>query len=176
MTQLFKQLLSWTAWWSDGDSMRSLFGIVLIVFSLLAFVVAAKSLEERDNLSAAALDRPSPFSRITKDRIHFYQDHIRIDLPDAVWTTFADSNSMDPLFDEGHFGIEVVPKNSSEIHIGDIVSYTEDNSSIAVVHRVFSIGDDGEWYAIIAGDNNPAPDPSKVRFDKIKRVMVGIIY
>jgi len=32
------------------------------------------------------------------------------------------------------------------------------------------------WYAIVKGDNNPRPDPNKVRFNQIKRILVMIIY
>ena len=156
--------------------MRAWFGAFLVIFSLVTFVVAAQSIDIPDFVNGSAQDRPSPFPRISKDHIHFYTDKVVIDLPDAQWATFADSNSMDPLFDEGNYAIEVAPKNISDIHVGDIISYAPDNTSDPIVHRVIAIRDDGEWYAIVRGDNNPLPDPGKVRFDEVKRVMAAIIY
>lgn len=156
--------------------MRVWFGVFLIIFSLVTFVVAAQSIDVPDFINGSAQERPSPFPRISKDRVHFYADRVVIDLPDAQWAAFADSNSMDPLFDEGHYAIEITPRNESDIYVGDIVSYSVSGSEGAIVHRVIYIGDDGEWYAILQGDNNPLPDPGKVRFHQVKRVMAAIIY
>ena len=156
--------------------MRVWFGSLLVIFSLVTFVVAAQSIDMPSFINGSAQDRPSPFPRIGRESIHFYPDRIVIDLADAEWATFADSNSMDPLFDEGHYAIEVTPKNESDIHIGDIISYVPDNNSGAIVHRVIAIDNDGDWYAIVRGDNNPLPDPGKVRFSEVKRVMAAIIY
>ena len=35
---------------------------------------------------------------------------------------------------------------------------------------------DKGWYCIMKGDNNPEPDPGRVRFSQLRRVVVAIIY
>ncbi|MBI4448455.1 signal peptidase I [Candidatus Woesearchaeota archaeon] len=156
--------------------MRVWVGVFLIILSAVAFVAAAKQIEMPAFINGSAQDRPSPYPRIGRDRIHLFPDRIVIDLVDAHWATFTDSNSMDPLFDEGHFAIQVTPKTEQDIHVGDIISYSVAGTDGIIVHRVVAIGDDGEWYAIVRGDNNSLPDPGKVRFGQIKRVMAAIIY
>ena len=46
-----------------------------------------------------------------------------------------------------------------------------------VIHRIAEISNDEQgWYAIVKGDNNEAPDPERVRFEQIKKVLVGVLY
>lgn len=119
----------------------------------------------------------SPHDHVPEDKIHVYRDRIIVDLTGASWSTFADTNSMDPVLDTGANGIEIKPKSSTEIKSGDIISYKAQFTDGIVVHRVISTGfDGGGWYAIAKGDNNPTSDPFKVRFNDITGVVVGIIY
>jgi len=121
------------------------------------------------------IERHSPADRIKENQILVYSDEIVIDLENAVWATFTDTNSMDPVLDKGANAIQVVPKSPSEIKVGDIVSY--DSRIGPVIHRVVHISYDEEgWFAIMKGDNNPDPDPDKVRFEQVRRVVVAIIY
>jgi hypothetical protein len=47
----------------------------------------------------------------------------------------------------------------------------------SIVHRVIEIGNDEDgWYAITKGDNNPTPDPWKIRFEWVRRITVAVIY
>ena len=120
-------------------------------------------------------EQPSPADRVKESQIYVYPDEVVINIENAVWSTFTDTNSMDPVIDAGANAIQIVPKSPTEIQVGDIISY--DTSIGTVIHRVIEIGyDDKGWYAIAKGDNNSEPDPSKVRFEKIKRVVVAIIY
>ena len=83
---------------------------------------------------------------------------------------------MDPVFDSESHLIQEVPLAASEINVGDIVSY-ESPLGFSIVHRVIEIGNDEEgWYAILKGDNNPQPDPWKIRFDMVRRVTVMVVY
>ena len=121
------------------------------------------------------VERDSPFDRIGEDSIHVYSDRIVIDLQNAEWAKFTDTNSMDPILDTGANAIEIVPKSAADIHVGDIASY--DSEYGTVIHRVVSTGFDADgWYAVFKGDNNAMPDPGKVRFDQIRRVVVALIY
>ncbi len=119
----------------------------------------------------------SPSDRITEDQIHVYNSRIIIDLENAEWASFTDTNSMDPVIDAGSNAIEIIPKVPEDIHIGDIVSYESEYADGVIIHRVIQIGnDDGGWYAVMKGDNNPEKDPGKIRFSQIRRVVVAIIY
>ncbi|MBR9691006.1 hypothetical protein GOV08_04965 [Candidatus Woesearchaeota archaeon] len=119
----------------------------------------------------------SPFDWIKEEQIHVYNDRVVIDLKDAEWATFTDTNSMDPVIDFGSNAIEIVPKSTEDIHIGDIISYKSKYSTGTVIHRVVEIGSDDEgWYAKTKGDNNDNVDPGKIRFSQVQRVVVAVIY
>jgi hypothetical protein len=122
-------------------------------------------------------ERASPYDWIKESQIHVYNDKIVIELGDAEWATFTDTNSMDPVFDAGTNAIEVVPTSTKDIHIGDIVSYESEYASGTIIHRVVEIDNDSDgWYCRLKGDNIDQTDPGKVRFNQIKRVVVALIY
>jgi len=122
-------------------------------------------------------DRISPADRIKESQIHVYDDVVVIDIKDPEWSKFTDTNSMDPVIDSGANAIHVVPATAEELEIGDIVAYQSTFSQSTIIHRIIDIGQDTEGiYFILKGDNNPQPDPEKVRFDQIKRVLVAVIY
>jgi hypothetical protein len=120
-------------------------------------------------------ERNSPKDRIKEEQIHVYDDQIVIDLKDASWSSFVDTNSMDPMFDKGANGIEVEPKSAYDIKVGDVISYEYQGSVIA--HRVLKVEEDNNGlYYITKGDNNIIKDPIKVRFSQVRGVLVGLIY
>ncbi|MBW2992021.1 signal peptidase I [Candidatus Woesearchaeota archaeon] len=122
-------------------------------------------------------ERESPGDWISENQIHVYNDRIVIDLEGALWSRFTDTNSMDPLFDKGSNGIEIIPDSADDIEIGDIISYRSEYSDGVIIHRVIDKGEDSEGvYFIVKGDNNPAADPGKIRFGQIESVLVGILY
>ncbi|MBS3142690.1 hypothetical protein J4464_04875 [Candidatus Woesearchaeota archaeon] len=123
------------------------------------------------------LEAESPQDWIQEDQIEVYQDRVIIYVDNPQWARFADSNSMDPLIDEGTNGIEIIPTDTSQISVGDIVSYRSEVADAIIIHRVVETGyDEGGWYARFKGDNNPQMDPEKVRYEQIQRVLVGILY
>ena len=120
-------------------------------------------------------ERNSPKDRIKENQIHVYQDKIVIDLDEASWSSFVDTNSMDPVFDKGTNGIEVMPKTPYDVNVGDVISYQYKDSIIA--HRVVKAGvDEKGFFYITKGDNNVIKDPAKVRFENVRGVLVGLIY
>lgn len=122
-------------------------------------------------------EKPSPQDWISEDQIHVTNAGVRIDIQNAEWARFTDTNSMDPVFDAGSNAIEIVPSKSSQIQIGDIVSYYSPTAGATIVHRVVETGYDEEgWYAFFKGDNINSNDPEKVRFSQIRRIVVAIIY
>ncbi|MBD3319184.1 signal peptidase I [Candidatus Woesearchaeota archaeon] len=120
-------------------------------------------------------ERASPSNWVAEESIHVYQDRIVIDLEDAYWAKFVNTNSMDPLLDEESNALQIKPASPSQIRVGDIITYSLGDS--AVIHRVIETGvDESGWFAITKGDNNAYADPAKVRFDQVERVLVAIIY
>ena len=125
--------------------------------------------------SGRSVEKTSPSDHVRENQIKVYNDRVELDIKNAIWSKFTDTNSMDPFLDEGSNGIEIVPTNESQIKIGDIISYESKDGII--VHRVIAIGNDEDGnYFIVKGDNNPVQDPNKVRFSQIKGILVGIIY
>jgi hypothetical protein len=119
----------------------------------------------------------SPFDRIKESQISVYRDRVMIDLKNAEWATFTDTNSMDPIIDSGANALEIVPASEKDIHLGDIVSYESDFTDGVLIHRVVEIGyDELGWYMKAKGDNNNSQDPGRIRFSQVKRVVVAIIY
>ncbi len=124
-----------------------------------------------------APEMPSPSDHIQEEQIHVYEDKILIDLQNAMWARFTDTNSMDPLFDIEANTIEIKPESTEDIHVGDVISYKPNGMDSLIVHRVVRIGyDSNGWYAIAKGDNVAQPDPDRIRFDQINGVLVAIIY
>ncbi|MBU0757328.1 MAG: hypothetical protein KKF44_04630 [Nanoarchaeota archaeon] len=122
-------------------------------------------------------EQASPHDWIKQSQIHVEKDRVVIDIKNAEWAMFTDTNSMDPVIDEDSHAIEIVPESPGDIHVGDIVSYDSKFSDGTIIHRVVRIGfDETGWYCIMKGDNNRDEDPGKVRFPQIKRVLVGILY
>ncbi|MEM4242863.1 MAG: hypothetical protein QXM31_03115 [Candidatus Woesearchaeota archaeon] len=128
---------------------------------------------------AVSRERASPADRLQVQDVHVTDKMVIIDgIPGRNYETaiFTDTNSMDPLIDDGSQAIQIVPLSPSEIQVGDIISYDSGMYGV-IIHRVIQTGtDENGWYAIVKGDNNPAPDPVKVRFGMVRRVLVGILY
>jgi len=122
------------------------------------------------------IERPSPGDWIKENQIEMKQDGVFIHLNNPQWAIVANTNSMDPVLDDTSHLIQVAPTSKDQIQVGDIMSY-QSPLGFSIVHRVIEIGNDEDgWYAIMKGDNNPQPDPWKVRFDMVTRVTVMIVY
>ncbi len=127
--------------------------------------------------NAVLKELPSPRDRIDEKQIHVLKDKVVIDIENPEWSSFTDTNSMDPVIDKGANAIHIVPEKPEDIVVGDIVAYKSKYADGTFIHRVTGIGFDDEGiYYILKGDNNPSTDPGKVRFDQIERVLVAIIY
>lgn len=119
----------------------------------------------------------SPFDRVRDDQVLVYDDYVILDIQNTEWAIFTDTNSMDPVIDQGAAAIEIIPLSADELHVGDIVSYKSEFAEGIIIHRVVEIGEDDDgWYARFKGDNNANIDPGKVRFDQVQRIVIAIIY
>ncbi|MFH1505819.1 MAG: hypothetical protein ABIE94_02415 [archaeon] len=118
----------------------------------------------------------APPEHVEEADIMVYDDRVVIYLDNPVWAKFAASGSMLPVISENANSIEIVPEQTSDIMVGDIISFKSWQDSI-IVHRVVAIGKDTEgWYAVTKGDNLAFPDPVKVRFEQVKSIVVAVIY
>lgn len=122
-------------------------------------------------------ERAGPQDHVDERQIAVYGDRVVLDIQGAQWSTFTDTNSMDPVIDQGANAIQIVPQSSADIEVGDIISYESEYSDGITIHRVIYKGTDEEGtYFIAKGDNLPTSDPGRIRFEQIKRVVVAIIY
>jgi len=120
-------------------------------------------------------EKPSPSDWVKSEQIRIYDNRIVIEIPNAVYAEFADTNSMDPVLDAGTNGIEIKPESPDDIQVGDIIAYRADVG--VIIHRVVEKGIDSEGiYFITKGDNNRQADPQKIRFEQVERVLVALIY
>lgn len=119
---------------------------------------------------------PSPTDRIKLDNIKANDSVVLVQIGNSYLSEFTDTDSMLPTLDSGAIGIEIIPRNESEIYEGDIISYSISDGSI-IIHRVVQIGNDSEgWFAVTKGDSVPFVDKEYVRFSQIRGILVGILY
>jgi hypothetical protein len=155
--------------------MKIVYGAILLTIGVLIGILSTQLLTAVQYPLGANTERVSPADHIDEDHIEVYTDRVVIRLDDPKWATFADTNSMDPIFDKGNNAIQIIPNNPDQIAVGDIISYRTNGK--VIIHRVIEKGIDGEgWYFIAKGDNNPVADPGKVRFEDITRLTVAVIY
>ena len=123
-------------------------------------------------LATSAEAQPSPSDWVKDNQIHIYKNNVQLDIPGAVWVSFTNTNSMDPVLDETAHALEIKPQKN-QIQIGDIISYRK--SGGIYVHRVTEIGQDNTGiYYLVKGDNAYSTD--LVRFSDIQGVIVAVIY
>ncbi|MDD5192667.1 MAG: signal peptidase I [Candidatus Nanoarchaeia archaeon] len=126
------------------------------------------------NFSFSSGNNSAPFDFVKENQIQIYDDKIIINVENASISRYAATGSMLPVLDEGSNGIRIVPKSEADIHIGDIITFKQDN--MLIVHRVVNIGTDSEGtYFTTKGDNNSIND-GKIRFKDIKFITIGIIW
>jgi hypothetical protein len=127
-------------------------------------------------LTFGAAETISPGDHISEDQIRVYDDRVVLVLDNPTWSTFTNTNSMDPVLDKGANGIEVKPKSEQDISVGDVISYkTRDNR--IVIHRVIDISSDEKGiYYTMKGDNNPTADAERVRFKNVMGILVAVVY
>ncbi len=127
--------------------------------------------------SAETGEKVGSFDHVSKNEIKLMGNNVIIQLDDkkVEWSEFENTNSMDPLLDEGYNGLEFVPRNVEDIHVGDVISFNYGDD--IYVHRVVEINEDGlGWFALTKGDNLYNIDKGKRRFKDIKGVIFGVVF
>ena len=157
--------------------------MVIIIIFLLGFLsnmVVSYIYDQQQTLqklsSSSAIERPSPSDVIKEGQIDVQKEKITIDIKGATWSSFANTNSMDPVLDEDSNAIEM-PAVCENVRVGDIIVYKSNVYNDFIVHRIYSVDQDQDGiFFRLKGDNNPALDPEKVRCDQIKYQVIGILY
>ncbi|GIU69920.1 MAG: hypothetical protein KatS3mg002_1156 [Candidatus Woesearchaeota archaeon] len=122
-------------------------------------------------------EKPSPNDWIKENQILVYSNQVIFDIKNAEWSKFTDTHSMEPVISSRANAIQIKPKSPDDIIVGDIISYESEYTDGIIIHRVIEKNiDEKGVYFIAKGDNNPQPDPGKIRFNQIKRVLVAIVY
>ncbi len=166
-----------------------------IIISIIAFILglfiagAGSSLSHAEKPLGNSMDVPSPTDTITDENIRVYKNGAKItledgddewlvilDLKNPSWSSFMDTNSMDPVLDKGANGIRIKTKCPESIEVGDIISYKHPTEGIIIHRVVYKDKDEQGTYFILKGDNNPTNDPGKVRCDQYLGKLVGILY
>ena len=148
------------------------FSVLLVIFSIGVISLSDKQIPA-NFLGSNELFSPSDW--VKENQIKVYKNKITLDIEDASWATFTNTNSMDPFIDETSNAIEILPEDADSINVGDVISYKSSYGTI--IHRVIEKGTDKDGpYFIVKGDNNKFQDPFKVRFDQIKGVVVAVVY
>jgi len=152
-----------------------LIGFICANFVSFYFVYGFEIPFSFNNFSFTLVDNDSaPFDFVDESQIKVYDDKIVINISGASLSKYAPTGSMKPLLDENSNGIRIVPKSEKDIHIGDIITFKQDN--YLIVHRVIDAGTDSDGvYFITKGDNNNIND-GKVRFENIKYITIGVIW
>lgn len=117
-------------------------------------------------------ENSTPGNWINLDEIELTSNGLILNIPNLKLSSYEPTGSMKPVLDYEANGIMIIPENSDQINIGDIVTFGKEN----IVHRVIEKGEDleGIWF-ITQGDNNTVAD-QKIRFEDIKYVTIGILY
>ncbi|MEM3127346.1 MAG: signal peptidase I [Candidatus Woesearchaeota archaeon] len=151
---------------------------IIVIVAVLVATQYVFSKEESAMPAGGVAEVNSPADHIKEDQIKAYEKKVEISFDKKTrFVKFVDTNSMDPVLDAETNAIEVIPDSSDEINKGDIISYKSSRSPIPVIHRVVEVNkDENGWFAIVKGDNNPEPDPEKVRFHQINGVVVALFY
>ncbi len=152
--------------------------VIFITIAFVAGILLSQFFLAIPGVSGASgTEQMSPGNHVSEDQIKVYQDHVTLNVEGVEWASFADTNSMDPLFDTEAHALQIIPESADEVNVGDIISYTTKSSDSRIIHRVVFKGTDTNGiYFITKGDNNQVSDAGKVRFDQVERVLFAIIY
>ena len=145
--------------------------LILLIVCLLIFSLGAISLTDKQIPASffGGNELFSPGNWVQENQIKVYSDKVILNIPNATWAEFTNTNSMDPFLDETANALEVYPANPDSINLGDIISY----------HTSYGIQkgrDENGIYYLVKGDNNRFPDPYKIRYRDVRGVVVAIVY
>ena len=118
----------------------------------------------------------APEKSLNLGDIEVYPNKIIINLQNASLSRYAATGSMNPTLNENSKGIKIPITEKKQLHVGDIITYLDNNSGDLIIHRIIAIGFDekGDFY-MTKGDNNLVSD-GKIRFQQIRYKLVVLVY
>lgn len=147
-------------------------GFLSCVF--LFYIISTPSLEVPFATGLVGFEASSPSDWVSDEDIIVSEDYIILRIPNATVSHYADTGSMEPVLDSTANGIRIVPKDSNQVNVGDIVSYRL--GTLLIAHRVVEKSTDNRGiYFITQGDNNLLSD-DKIRFEDIEYVTIAVIW
>ena len=75
-----------------------------------------------------------------------YEDKIVLEIENYILSKYSFSESMVPVFDAGANGVGIKPFSENDLHVGDIVTFRQNNKLI--VHRIIEKGIDDPCFLI----------------------------
>ena len=150
-------------------------GLLVLGFVLTSFLYFENDLKRPFGFFTGEKDSPGDW--LSDDQIKVFQGRVVINQEDVILSSFANTNSMDPLIDETANGLEIKP-DEDKLQVGDIISYRSDFLGGVIIHRIVNIGEDskGKYYETMGDGNHGVVDPEKIRFDQIEGVLIGVLY
>jgi len=114
--------------------------------------------------------------RIDESQIQVFRDQVIIS-GEYSWASYSNTDSMLPLIDGHSNGLYVKIDSSTDLRIGDVISFRPEGYSDLFVHRIVNIGVDekGIWYQT-KGDNAKFNDPFLVRRGDMVALLVGVLW
>ncbi|MBS3146524.1 hypothetical protein J4471_02395 [Candidatus Woesearchaeota archaeon] len=129
-----------------------------------------------NSLFSVNYEKVSPSDSISEKDIEIFPNKVIINIENSRLSSFEDTNSMDPLFDINHNGLEVKAE-CSQLSLGDIISYKANWIDGIVIHRIIDIKEDKQGaYFLTKGDNSNRIDPQKIRCNEIQNKLIGVLY
>ena len=125
-------------------------------------------------IADAVEDIKTPSDRLNNEDVIVLNNSLILNISNAKLGNYEATKSMIPVLDENTTGIKIIPKTESDIKEGDIISFSYNNDFI--VHRIIEKGTDKKGvYFVTKGDNSNIKD-SKLRFEDIKYVTIGVLW
>ena len=155
-------------------------GIICLFLATISLSLSVYALIDSnifmDTQSGLKSNMSSPSNSISEDKILVYDEYVMINQSGLVWFTVLNTDSMLPFIDAGNHVLGKSITNESEIHIGDVITYTDSRGEY-IMHRIININNDenGTYYTL-QGDNNYYPDLDKVRFSQMSFKVVSVVY
>lgn len=152
------------------------FSMGLVMSPMLTQAAANEQAEVRQAISDDQVLHDAQ-DRVSQDQIKVYSDHMELEKQGVRFAPVGATSSMLPFMHSGAHSLEVEPESADNLKVGDVISYYEPGNDAFIIHAIIEIGEDeGGWYAITKGYNNPVEDGWKVRFDQIEGVLIGVLY
>jgi hypothetical protein len=147
--------------------------IIFVIGFLLGSLLSTIDLSQASSLKAKEI--PSPQIRIGTDSIAFLPDKVIINKPGIMGSTYTNTNSMDPILDQGMTGLSYPVNKDTELYEGDIITY--DINGRLYTHTIkYILQNNNEKIYIVSGTTSNFLLNSKVPHNKVLYVKVGNIF